>query len=91
MDSRVVPVLRRSILVSLRTWKRATLQLFHETMGALFAVFSLYGGLALWRQWKVRPIIWLMIFAIAYTLAMTVFSFVAFRRARRIGRFEKGK
>ena len=91
MDSRVLPVLWRSAQVSLRAWKRATLQLFHEAMGAIFAVFSLYGVLAAWRQWKVRPVLWLMIFAIAYTIAMAVFSFVAFRRARRVGQLENGK
>ena len=91
MDSRVLPVLWRSALVSLKAWKRATLQLFHEAMGAIFAVFSLYGVLAAWRQWKARPVVWVIAFSIAYTIAMAAFSFAAFRRARRIGQLENGK
>lgn len=85
------PVLWRSVLVSLRAWKRALLQLFHEAMGAIFAVFSVYGLLAAWRQWKVRPVPWLIAFAIIYTVLMAAFAFIAFRRARRIGPTEDGK
>jgi hypothetical protein len=91
MDPRFGPVLWRSALVSLRAWKRAALQIFHEAMGTIFAFFALYGALAAWRQWKMHPIPWLMMFSIAYTILMVVFSLVAFRRARRIGRFENGK
>jgi glycerol uptake facilitator-like aquaporin len=59
-------------------------QLFHEAMGAFFAVFALYGLLAAWRQWKVGSVRWLIGFAIAYAIMMAAFSFIAFRRARRI-------
>src|ERR1700747_2351866 len=85
MDPRLFAVLWRSTVVSLRAWKRATLQLFHEALGAIFAIFALYGVLAAWRQWKTHPAVWLMVFSIAYTLMMAAFSFVAFRRARQIG------
>ena len=59
-------------------------QLFHEAVGAIFAVFSFYGGVAAWREWKAHSIRWLIAFAIGYALMMAAFSFVAFRRARRI-------
>jgi hypothetical protein len=85
MDPRFLPALWRSALVSWRAWKRATLQFFHEAMGAAFGVFSLYGVLAAWRQWKTRPVLWVIAFSIAYTIVMAAFSFAAFRRARRIG------
>lgn len=91
MDSRILPVLWRSALVSWRAWKRAAVQLFHEAVGAIFAVFSLYGLLAAWRQWKTRPVAWVIAFSIAYTIAMAAFSFAAFRRARRIGAPDEGK
>lgn len=59
-------------------------QLFHEAVGAIFAVFAFYGGLAAWRAWKTHSIRWLIAFAIGYAVMMAAFSFVAFRRARRI-------
>lgn len=91
MDPRLLPVLWRSSLVSLRAMWRVAQQIFHEAIGAIFAVFAFYGGLAAWRQWKTRPIVWLMAFSIAYTIAMLAFSFAAFRRARRIGAPQNGK
>ena len=91
MDPRILSVLWRSALVSWQAWKRATLQFFHEAIGAVFAVFSLYGVLAAWRQWKTRPVLWVIAFSIAYTIAMAAFSFAAFRRARRIGMPGDGK
>lgn len=91
MDTRLLPALWRSLLVSLRAWKRVTLQLFHEAMGVFFALFALYGGLATWRQWKTHPAPWLILFSIAYSVTMAAFSLVAFRRARQIGAPANGK
>jgi len=91
MDPRLLPVLWRSALVSLRAFWRVARQLFHEAIGTIFAVFALYGALAAWRQWKTRPMLWLIAFSIAYTIAMLAFSFAAFRRARRIGAPQNGK
>jgi hypothetical protein len=91
MDPRLLPVLWRSTLVSLRAFWRVARQIFHEAVGTIFAVFALYGVLAAWRQWKVRPILWLIAFSLAYAVMMIAFSFVAFRRARRIGGWEDGK
>ncbi|HTS12104.1 MAG TPA: hypothetical protein VMH00_08315 [Candidatus Limnocylindrales bacterium] len=84
MDPRTKPVLWRSILVTLRVWWRALRQLFHEAAGAFFAVFAVYGAVAAWRQWRTRPVAWVIAFAILYTITMLFFSFVSFRRARRL-------
>lgn len=91
MHPRLLPVLLRSSLVSLRALWRVTRQIFHEAMGTIFALFALYGAQAAWRQWKTHPIAWLIAFSIAYTIMMVVFSFFAFRRARRIGQLENPK
>lgn len=84
MDSRTLPALRRSTGVTFRAWWRALRQLFHEAMGAFFALFAAYGALAAWRQWKFHSVRWLVGFALAYAVMMAVFSVIAFRRARRI-------
>lgn len=70
--------------VTLRVFWRVTRQFFHEATGVLFAFFAVYGGLAVWRQWKSRPIYWLMGFAVIYAGMMAAFAFIAFRRARRV-------
>lgn len=84
MNGRLIPALWNSSKVTLRVLWRVTRQFFHEAMGTLFAVFAIYGGMAALRQWKNRPALWLVCFAIAYALMMAGFSFVSFRRARRI-------
>jgi len=91
MDPRVLPLFWRSLGVSARALWRTTRQLFHEAMGTIFAIFAMYGILVAWRQWKAHPIIWLTVFAVAYTIVMALFSVAAFRRARRIGQLESGK
>jgi glycerol uptake facilitator-like aquaporin len=85
MDPRVMPVLWRSMLVSFRAFWRVARQLFHEAVGAFFALFAVYGVIAAWRQWKGHPVVWLIAFSIAYAIAMVAFSVASFRRARRIG------
>jgi len=84
MASGYLPALWTALVVTLRALWRVTRKVFHEATGAMFAVFAIYGGMAVWRQWKTRPIIWLMIFAAAYAIAMATFAYLAFRRARRI-------
>jgi glycerol uptake facilitator-like aquaporin len=74
----------RSISVTLPTLWRVTRQLFHEVTGALFVLFAGYGAVAAWKEWKQRPTVWLMAFAVAYALTMTVFAVGSFRRARRV-------
>lgn len=84
MPGRVMPTFWESAKIMLRVLWRVTRQVFHEATGTLFIVFAAYGGLAAFRQWRHRPIVWLMGFAIAYALMMAGFAFAAFRRARRI-------
>jgi hypothetical protein len=91
MDPRVLPLFWRSAMASMCAFWRVVRQLFHEAMGAFFAVFAVYGVVAAWRQWRTRPVVWVIGFAIAYTIAMTSFSVASFRRARRIGQLQNGK
>jgi hypothetical protein len=83
VNARVIPALLNSGKGTLRTFWRAARQLFHETVGAIFSLFAVYGALAAWRQWKIHSL-WLMGFAIAYAVMMVTFAFVSFRRARQI-------
>ena len=84
MPTGFYPVLWNSVKVTLRVVWRAVRQFFHEATGALFGVFAIYGFLLAWRQWKNRPVLWLVGFAVVYALMMGAFAFGAFRRARRI-------
>ena len=84
MSQDLLPVLWRSAGVTMRALWRVARQLFHEAAGTLFGLFAVYGVLAVWRQWKTRPVLWVMGFAIVYALMMAVFAFAAFRRARRV-------
>lgn len=85
MNPRIMPLVWRSTMASMRAFWRVTRQVFHEAMGAFFAVFAVYGLMAAWRQWRVRPVAWVIAFAIAYTITMSAFSVASFRRARKIG------
>ncbi len=84
MPANMLPALWRSSAVTSRALWRVARQVFHEFAGAMFIVFAVYGVLAAWRQWKTRPVLWLIGFAIVYALMMTIFGLVSFRRARRI-------
>lgn len=75
----------------MRTFWRLARQLFHEAVGAFFALFAAYGILAAWRQWKAHPVVWVIAFSIAYAIMMAAFSLAAFLRARRIGQLDNGK
>jgi hypothetical protein len=81
---RLLPTLWNSVRTTLRVLWRVTRQVFHEATGALFGIFALYGLLLAWRQWKQRPVLWLVAFAVLYALMMAVFAFGAFRKSRRI-------
>jgi hypothetical protein len=84
MPANMLPALWRSSGVTFRALWRIARQVFHEFAGAMFIVFAVYGVMAAWRQWKTRPVLWLIGFAIVYALMMTIFGLVSFRRARRI-------
>jgi len=80
----MLPALKQSAGVTLRTFWRVGRQLFHETMGAFFALFAAYGVSAAWRQWHHQPAWWLVGFAIIYAVMMAIFAYGSFRRARRV-------
>ena len=80
----MLPALFRSCGVTFRALSRVARQVFHEFAGAMFIIFAAYGVFAAWRQWKTRPVLWLIGFAIVYALMMTIFGLVSFRRARRV-------
>jgi hypothetical protein len=84
VPANMLPALWRSCGVASRTLWRVARQVFHEFAGAMFIVFAAYGVLAAWRQWKTRPALWLIGFAIFYALMMAIFGLVSFRRARRV-------
>jgi hypothetical protein len=84
MPGQLFPTFWESMWITLRALWRVTRQVFHEAMGALFGLFALYGGLAAWRQWRNKPILWLVGFAVLYALMMGTFAFTAFRRAKRV-------
>jgi hypothetical protein len=83
-SARTLSLLWRSAKIALRVVWRVVRQVFHEATGALFGIFAVYGLLLAWRQWKNRPVLWLVGFAVVYALMMGAFAFGAFRRARRI-------
>jgi hypothetical protein len=84
MSARMLPALWRSAIVTLRVFWRITRQVFHEATGALFGLFAAYGAFVAWKQWRHKPVLWIMGVAIVYAVAMAVFSFGSFRRARRV-------
>jgi hypothetical protein len=84
MPGQLVPTLWQSIKVTLRVLWRITRELFHETTGALFGFFAVFGAVVAWRSWKRGSIVWIMVVAIAYAIMMAAFAFGAFRRARRV-------
>jgi predicted negative regulator of RcsB-dependent stress response len=84
MSAALLPTLWNSVRVTLRAWWRVLRQLMHEAAGTLFALFAAYGVLAAWRQWKNRPVKWIMAAAIVYAAMMIAFSIASFRAARRV-------
>jgi glycerol uptake facilitator-like aquaporin len=84
MSGRMISAFVRSSIVTMRVFWRITKQLFHETTGALFAVFAGYGGYIVWKEWKQGPSIWLMAVGAVYALMMGAFAFGSFRRAKRV-------
>jgi hypothetical protein len=70
--------------VVLRAWWRLARQLFHEMTGAIFALFSVSGVLAAWRQWTHVRVPWLLGLTLCYSLIMAIFAITSFRSSRRI-------
>jgi hypothetical protein len=84
MSADLLSAFWRSAKVTLRVLWRLTRQLFHEATGAFFLLFAAWAGFAAWKQWKHRPAVWLLGFAICYAIMMAVFAVAAFFRARRV-------
>jgi hypothetical protein len=66
-----------------RFW-RVLRQLFHEMVGAVFAVLALAWGNAALRAWSRDGARWMVGMAVAVTLMMAFFSWTSFRRAQRM-------
>ncbi|HXY23924.1 MAG TPA: hypothetical protein VEI73_04690 [Candidatus Acidoferrum sp.] len=66
-----------------RFW-RAMKQLFHEAMGALFAVLALAWLNAAFRAWTRDVAYWLIGIAVFMALLFVFFAITSFRRARKL-------
>lgn len=66
-----------------RFW-RALRQLFHEMVGAVFAVLSLGWLNAAFRAWTRDVARWLIAIAVGMALLFVFFAITSFRRARKI-------
>jgi len=66
-----------------RLW-RTVKQLFHELVGAVFAVLALAWVQSAIRAWTRDGARWLVATAFVVAAVMAVFSFTSFRRARQI-------
>ena len=59
-------------------------QLFHELVGALFAVLALFWLESAFRAWSRDAAHWLIAAAAFLAVLMGIFSFTSFRLARRV-------
>ncbi len=66
-----------------RFW-RALRQLFHEMIGALFAVLAFAWLNAAFRAWTRDAARWLIALAVAVALLFVFFAISSFRRARKV-------
>jgi hypothetical protein len=66
-----------------RLW-RTLKQLFHEMVGAVFAVLALAWIQSAIRAWSRDGARWLVATALLVAAVMAAFSFTSFRRARQI-------
>ena len=66
-----------------RLW-HALKQLFHEVVGAVFAVLAFAWVQSAFRAWTRDGARWLVATAFVVAAVMAVFSFTSFRRARRV-------
>jgi len=68
-----------------RFW-RTLRQLFHELVGAVFLVLALAWLQSAIRAWTRDVAHWLVAIAFGISVAMAVFSWTSFRRARQLSR-----
>jgi cell division protein FtsW (lipid II flippase) len=66
-----------------RFW-RALRQLFHEMIGALFAVLAFAWLNSAFRAWTRDAARWLIAVAVAVALLFVLFAISSFRRAHRV-------
>jgi ABC-type Fe3+ transport system permease subunit len=66
-----------------RFW-RTLKQLFHEMVGAVFAVLALAWLNAAFRAWTRDVAHWLIAIAVAMALLFVFFAVTSFRRARKL-------
>jgi len=76
------PALRRAR--GFRRFWLALKQLFHEVIGAIFAVLALFWVQNAIRAWSRDGARWLIGAAAFLALVMALFSFTSFRAARRV-------
>ena len=63
---------------------RVLRQLFHETAGALFVVFTVIGAAGVWREWQRQAATWVLAVTVGFTVMMAWFAIASFRSARRV-------
>jgi hypothetical protein len=66
-----------------RLWRVAK-QLFHEVVGALFAVLALAWLNSAFRAWTRDVAHWLIALSVVVGLLFVAFAFTSFRRARQL-------
>jgi len=74
----------RSKTGGFRRFWRAVKQLFHEAIGAMFAVLAFAWLSAVLRAWKRDVAPWLIVIALATVLLFVFFSITSFHRARKL-------
>lgn len=84
MAFRTIVAVYRAARVFLITLWRVTRQVFHETTGALFLLFSISGAMGAWRAWRHASSAWIVVLCLLFTLMMATFSATSFRDARRV-------
>jgi len=66
-----------------RLW-RAIKQLFHEVIGALFAIIAFVWLSSAFRAWRRDVALWLIAVAAAVAVLFIFFAVTSFRRARNL-------
>jgi hypothetical protein len=66
-----------------RVW-RTLRQIFHELVGAIFAVLAFSWANAALRAWRRDAAYWLIAVAAGVAASFAVFAYTSYRRARRI-------
>ena len=84
MPFRTIVALYRAARTFLVTVWRVTRQVFHETTGAIFLLFTVGGGFAAWREWRHASAPWIVTLCLLFAVMMAAFSATSFRDARRI-------